>query len=247
MAKKEDISQINDLDNELDIFAHPIVITTEPQTTIILPVSAFFTKDSTLPVDLFGLPTPIQKGYPIETDFSLPSALIGQDIIDIKLLTGKREKAAKKALEDATVEMMELASGDCFYIPGNTASSKNSKEIGFYFQKNKVTGKNDKVNILVDSKVTQRYRKETRGYWLQNKVPFLNQTRHLPIPLSIEFTFIRDSMRIFDFINACQVLADTMKDNGYFPDDDSIHFHPVFNPVVYYHTKLAGVIFKVIA
>lgn len=190
--------------------------------------------------NLFGEPIPQEPIY------DAIGPLIGQDILDIKTLTGKRERAAKEALQNATVEMMKAISEDCIYIAGNVASSKNGKEIGFYFKKNVITGKNDKVNILVDSKVTQKYKKETAGSWLQAKVKFLNQTRHLSLPLRIEFTFIRDSMRRFDFINACQVVADLMATNGYFPDDDSIHFVPVFNPVVYYHQELAGVLIRVL-
>jgi hypothetical protein len=190
--------------------------------------------------NLFG------EAIPVEPSYERLPVLLGQDIVDIRALTGKRQDQAKAALHAAAVEMLDKASPDCFYIPTNVASSKNSKEIGFYLNKNPATGKNDKINILVDSAVTQKYRKATAGYWLQNKVAFLNQVRDLPIPISIEFTFIRDSMRRSDFLNMAQVLCDLMVSNGYIPDDDTCNIHPVFSKIVYYHPSLAGVLFRVI-
>lgn len=173
-------------------------------------------------------------------------AIIGQDIINIRALTGKARKNADKALRAAAEEMMDKASQDCFYVPHNVASSKNSKDIGFYLKKSQKTGKMEKVHVLVDSSVTKKYKKVTAGYWLKNKVEFLNQTRHLPLPLHIEFTFIRDSLRAFDMINAAQVCQDLMVQNGYFKDDESAYLVPVFNPCVFYHSSLAGVLFRVI-
>lgn len=173
-------------------------------------------------------------------------ALTGADIITIRTLTGKKRDNAIAALNQLTVEMLANASPECFYIPGNTASSKNNKEIGFYLKKNPATGVNDKVNILMDSKRTTAYKKNTAGYWLQNKVAFLNQTRHLPIPLSIEFTFIRESLRRFDAINALQAVADLMSANGWIPDDETCYFHPVFNKQTFYHKDMAGVLIRVI-
>lgn len=190
--------------------------------------------------NLFGEPEPVKEAV------QLSPALMGDDILAIRVLTGKKRDNAIAALYDATVSLFEHTSTDCFFIPGNTASSKNAKEIGFYLKKDPVTGKNEKVNILMDSKVTKAYKKATAGYWLQNKVAFLNQTRHLPLPLSIEFTFIRDSMRRYDTINACQIVADMMTEYGWIPDDESVYFHPVFNKVTYYHNKLAGVLIRVI-
>lgn len=196
--------------------------------------------------DLDDLDRELDEMSPEWDMFSLSGSLIGDEILRIKALTGKAEKQAKEALRAATVDMIKRAPAECFYVQGNVASSKNSKDIGFYLKKNPETGQLDKIYTLIDSKVTQRYRKMTAGYWLENKVAFLNQVRGLPLPVSIEFTFIRDSMRTFDFINACQVLADIMKDNGYFPDDDTVHFHPIFNKQVYYHQGLAGVLFRII-
>jgi hypothetical protein len=195
-------------------------------------------------VDLFGDPLPVVKqSLPPET---FPDNIMGADIIKIRALTGKARKNADDALRAAAVEFLAAASEDCFWVPGNVASSKNSKDIGFYLKKSQKTGKMERIHVLVDSAITKKYKTATKGYWLQNKIEFLNQTRHLPLPLHIEFTFIRDSLRAFDFINACQVIADLMKDNGYYTDDDSCHFLPIFNPVVYYHPETPGVLFRVL-
>lgn len=197
-------------------------------------------------VDLFGDPIPETRKYPATPVECFDAVIIGEDIIKIRTLTGNARKNADRALQEAAVLMLDQASKDCFWIPGNTASSKNSKDIGFYLKKSQKTGKMERVHVLVDSAITKKYKTATKGYWLQNKIEFLNQTSHLPIPIHIEFTFIRDSLRAFDFINACQVVADLMKENGYFADDDTVHFVPVFNPVVYYHPETPGVLFKVI-
>lgn len=198
--------------------------------------------------DLFGDPLPEIRKNPMTPAECFGANIMGEDIIKIRALTGKAQDRAKDALKAAAVEFMAAASPDCFWVPYNVPSSKNSKDIGFYLKKNPKTGNMERVHVLVDSARTKKYKRDTKGYWLQNKIEFLNQTRHLPLPLHIEFTFIRDSLRAFDFINACQVLADLMgpKENSYFADDDTVHFLPVFNPVVYYHPETPGVLFRVI-
>ena len=60
-------------------------------------------------------------------------------------------------------------------------------------------------------------------------------------PYKVGLFFVRDSKRRFDYINACQIVADMMVDEGWIDDDDSSNFVPIFlgysvdkkNPGVY--------------
>lgn len=149
------------------------------------------------------------------------------------------------ALYEQTARMMNRASADCFYIPQDVRSSKNSKEIGRFKKRNKITGDLENFTTLVNSKAAQKYKKDTAGYWLQNKVEFLNQSRLLPLPLRIEFTFIRETLRKFDYVNGAQILLDLMVEYGYMPDDETAYVVPAFN-IVYYHRKLAGVLIRIL-
>lgn len=189
---------------------------------------------------------PVETVYMPNVSIQAPPAIAGADIIKIRTLTGKARKQADQALRSAAAEFLKNAPAECFYVPGNTASSKNSKDIGFYLKRSEKTGKMERIHVLVDSAITKKYKRATKGYWLENKADFLNQTRNLPIPLHLEFTFIRDSLRAFDFINASQVICDLMTEHGYYPDDDTVHLVPVFNPTVFYHPDLAGVLIRVI-
>ena len=47
-------------------------------------------------------------------------------------------------------------------------------------------------------------------------------------PYKVGLFFVRDSKRRFDYINACQIVADLMVDEGWIEDDDSTNFVPVF-------------------
>lgn len=99
------------------------------------------------------------------------------------------------------------------FIPGNVPSSKNSKTW---------TGR-----FLVESKTSQKYRKATKDYFLLYKNKFKRMCHGLP-PYHIGLYFVRDSKRRFDYINACQILADLMVTNGWLEDDNADFFVPVF-------------------
>jgi len=170
--------------------------------------------------------------------------LSGEYILWVRTLTGKARDNAVRLLNDLTVSMMQEADKDCFYIPNDVRSSKNSKEIG-KFKKRNSAGVLEDFTTLVESKAAKEYRKVTANYWLQNKVEFLNQSRGLKLPLRIEFTFIRETLRRYDFVNAAQILLDLMVEFGYMPDDETCYVVPVFNPV-YYSKQLAGVLIRII-
>lgn len=148
------------------------------------------------------------------------------------------------------------------YIKGNVPSSKNSKEIGMY--KKYIPDTDNPFNTkgilkefhtLQDSAVTKEYRLISRPQWIDNRRKFKSMSEGLKMPLNVEFTFIRDSLRRFDYHNAVQVLCDLMAENkdkdgnmqgyGYITDDETCYLKPVFGDV-YYSKTLAGVVIKVL-
>jgi hypothetical protein len=70
--------------------------------------------------------------------------------------------------------------------------------------------------------------------YFQKQVPmFVERVKDLPKPLYIEFTFVRDSHRKFDYINAMQIVADQMKAYGWIPDDNCTELKPYFGDFQY--------------
>ena len=110
------------------------------------------------------------------------------------------------------------------FIAGNTPSSKNSKRIITITDKK--TGK--ETTRLINSKVTEKYIKNSKADWLVNKNEFLKMLKGKEKPYRIELYFIRDSRRRFDYINAAQIIFDLMQEYGYIENDDSTNVIPVF-------------------
>ena len=110
------------------------------------------------------------------------------------------------------------------FIAGNTPTSKNSKRIITITDKK--TGK--ETTRLINSKVTEKYIKNSKADWLVNKNEFLKMLKGKEKPYRIELYFIRDSRRRFDYINAAQIIFDLMQEYGYIENDDSTNVIPVF-------------------
>ena len=122
------------------------------------------------------------------------------------------------------------------FISGNTPSSKNSKQF--------VTLKTGKT-LLINSKIVQKYIKESKADWLINKNEFFKMLKDKEKPYKVELYFIRDSKRKFDYINAAQIVFDLMQEYGYIEDDDSQNIIPVFKGFEVDKTK-AGVEIEVL-
>lgn len=118
-----------------------------------------------------------------------------------------------------------------FFIPGNTPSSKNSKQW---------TGK-----YLVSSKSTQRYIKESKEHWLKHAATFRAIYDRLEKPIRIGFKFLRNSHRRFDLINAAQCPLDLMVQYGWIEDDNADCVIPVFEPYSY-NKEDSGVVIYVL-
>ena len=110
------------------------------------------------------------------------------------------------------------------FISGNTPSSKNSKRI--ITITNKKTG--TKTTRLINSKVTEKYIKNSKADWILNKRNFIKMLVGKEKPYKVELFFIRDSRRKFDYINAAQIVFDLMQHYGYIEDDDSTNVIPIF-------------------
>lgn len=136
------------------------------------------------------------------------------------------------------------------FIEGEVPSSKNSKEIGFIYQK-----PTNSSNILVrskgtlrpvrltlnSSKATKNYQK-TRGIlYSAKKSEFQKIAKNFEPPYRVVFSFVRKTRRKFDYINAAQIVQDMMVDYGWIEDDNCEFLIPYFekwehdkeNPGVY--------------
>lgn len=112
------------------------------------------------------------------------------------------------------------------FIAGHVPSSKNSMRVG-----NK---------CLFYSKPVRRYLAATAKEWKEHATAFRQLYDSLPKPVSVELKFIRGSRHRFDYINACQIIADLMVKNGWVEDDNADCFTPIFLPYEY-NKENAGV------
>lgn len=113
-----------------------------------------------------------------------------------------------------------------WFIQGyNVPSKKNSRQ---NFVRN---GK----QISIPSKIHAQYVKMTDMQYKAFGKEFRKavETLGIGLPLRVEFTFVRDSHRRFDYCNACQTCEDLMVSNSWIDDDSANHLIPVFNPYEY--------------
>lgn len=110
---------------------------------------------------------------------------------------------------------------DYIFVSGNVPSSKNSKQW---------TGR-----MLIDSKASREYRKDTEEYWSLFRQSFLDMFYEHEQPWKVGLYFVRKSKHKFDYINACQIIADLMTEYGWIIDDNADFFVPVF--LGYRHDK----------
>lgn len=122
------------------------------------------------------------------------------------------------------------------FISGNVPSSKNSKQV--FVKYGKV--------MYTDSATTKAYRKNSKESYQKQKAKFLKQIEGKNKPLFVEFKFIRDSKRLFDLINAAQIIQDLMVEYGWIEDDNYTQLIPVFHPEVIVNKKFCGVRIRVL-
>lgn len=125
-----------------------------------------------------------------------------------------------------------------WFIKGyNVPSKKNSRQ---NFVKN---GK----QISIPSKLYADYKKMTAMQYSVFGIEFRKAVKFygLEYPLQIEFTFVRDSKRRFDYCNACQTVEDLGTENNWWEDDSADHILPHFKPYKF-DKDCPGVIIKLL-
>lgn len=125
------------------------------------------------------------------------------------------------------------------FIPHNVSSSKNSKELVW------AKRGNEKFPIFTDSKTTKNYKSKTLPYYKIEAKKFREIFNSLPKPVNVQFTFIRDSKRQFDYINPAQTVQDIMVKEGWIDDDNADSIIPSFAEYEYNKEK-PGVIISII-
>ena len=110
---------------------------------------------------------------------------------------------------------------NAIFIKGNVASSKNGRR---NFRKRSLP-----------SIACEKYYKISKEEWedAENKKKFLAMCKGKTAPYTVEFTFVRDSKRRFDYINPCQTVQDLMVKQGWIEDDNSAYLKPCFGDAQY--------------
>lgn len=99
------------------------------------------------------------------------------------------------------------------FCEGNVPSSKNGRQwTGKYF---------------IASKATNRWRKDTKWWWKENKDKFVEKTKDKNLPLRIGMHFVRGSKHKYDWLNPAQTIQDEMVTYGWMEDDNTSIIVPV--------------------
>ena len=88
--------------------------------------------------------------------------------------------------------------------------------------------------MLIHSKATRNYIRDTKQFYIKNKKEFDSQVvgqlgPETDYPLHIDFYFIRNSRRKFDYINPAQTVQDLMVKWGWIEDDNCDIIIPHFS------------------
>ncbi len=126
---------------------------------------------------------------------------------------------------------------DYIFIPGNVPSLKNSKQMFI----NRKTGK----PFPSSSDYVKNYVKNSGVFYQSAQKQFIELTKHLKMPLNIEFQFVRKTKTRFDFINMAQIVCDMMVKYNWIEDDSYIFLNPCFNSVVLFDKVNSGVYVRV--
>jgi len=124
-------------------------------------------------------------------------------------------------------EVKKLKVENAVFIPGDVISSKNSKV--------NIRIKNSKFNPSIMSPAATRYLKVSKNDWENMAMVFRHKVRLLQdsFPLFLQFIFVRQEKRLFDYHNMVQFPVDIMQKFGWINDDDIsqiiiIPYHTVF-------------------
>jgi ribosomal protein L37AE/L43A len=176
------------------------------------------------------------------------------DDIDLSKLSDNDLMKAQLIINQEMVNYLrELHKNNkAIFIPTNTPSLKNSKEImqiptkksvccltkGGLMQKDNhgvwrcskcgEVAVRHKIASLQPSKPVRSFQQEQKQTFEKNLVIWEKLIEGKQLPYRVFFYFIRSSARIFDYNNASHILADMMTENGYYKDDDVLRFMPEY-------------------
>lgn len=98
---------------------------------------------------------------------------------------------------------------------------------------------------MVWSKSAQKYKKDTALQWEELCESFIVALKGKSLPLTVSFTFVRNSRHKFDYVNPLQTVLDIMVHHQWIEDDNADVILPVFEPYIYDKNN-PGVIIKVL-
>ncbi len=123
------------------------------------------------------------------------------------------------------------------FIPGNTPSLKNAKDIVQIPIKGvspcPVCKKRKGRPMLIPSKTHKKYKIATQVHWMQLAATFRNEAKDSPKPLRVHFLFIRGSRRRFDYTSPLDTCQDLMVEFGWIADDNADELLPIIEPYQY--------------
>ena len=112
------------------------------------------------------------------------------------------------------------------FIPGNVPSLKNSRVNGIFYSKSvlKYLRSLNIQDYSASKKTVKEYKAADRPNRLKEYVG--DFFKDIQYPARIGFHFIRDSKRIFDYINIMQILLDLFTAHDYIKDDSCLYIVP---------------------
>lgn len=182
-------------------------------------------------------------------------ALMNFDNPDVPLYANVSSKGKELIpTTNPTVEL--LIKKQAIFIPGNTPSLKNSREIRSIFtgrstcchapyeKRKDAKGKALKPICLKCNKETEygkrmtldysdpvkAFMQETATIWEEKYIYFKAMFFEQPLPYKVGFYFIRKRNADFDLINATQICQDLMKKYQWITDDSMKYINPIFIP-----------------
>ena len=102
-----------------------------------------------------------------------------------------------------------------FFIRGNVPSLKNTKTVTH-------------SKAIVSGPSVIRWQKLSAEDWLRQKEQFKKLIYHLPCPIFVHLTFIRNIDNLWDFTAPTETIADEMVKYNWINDDNRCEFVPCF-------------------
>lgn len=130
--------------------------------------------------------------------------------------------------EQQLLQSLGIDPSTAIFIRGEVPSSKNSKRIfPRYTSKSswKFNGKSA-VPFITDSAFTEKYKKSVRGEFQSKVMEWKKLIAGVPLPLYVEFIFIRSTKQGWDYNNLTECPQDLMVETGWIEDDNTLVMLP---------------------